>query len=128
MDNSRKKELKKMMKMIKSVKETQSHDRESCICEGCHNYALMTSIFQNGRLYKVVPDWKSILPEEYFRSLQQIMQYKMDKMPKDLAPIIKKLEEKGVPKNDAKTIVEQMFQPMHVVFYKPPQHGLVKEI
>jgi hypothetical protein len=119
--------LKKQMAMIKSIKETQDHDRKTCICEGCHNYALVGTITQNGRLYTVVQEWDEIRPEEYLRSMQQFLQYKMDKK---TSPefLIKKLVEKGIPEKQAEVLVNQMLAPVHVVFFRPPPMGLMKEI
>jgi len=127
MDKEAKKELKRQMVIIKSIKETQTHDRKVCTCEGCHNYALVGTIMQNGRLYTVVEDWDDISPEEFQRSSQQFLRYKEDKKTSSEV-LIKKLKEKGLSEEQAKQLVEKMLAPVHMVFFKPPPNGLMKEI
>jgi len=127
MDKDAKARLKRQMAIIKSIKETQTHDRKVCTCEGCHNYALVGTIMQNGRLYTVVEDWDDIPSDEFLRSTQQFLRYKEDKKTSSEV-LIKKLEEKGLPKEQAKQLVEKMLAPVHIVFYKPPPNGLMREI
>lgn len=119
--------LKKQMAMIRSIKETQNHDRKTCICEGCHNYALVGTIMQNGRLFTVVQDWDGISPDEFLRSTLQLLQYK-DSKRTSAENLIKKLEGKGIPMEQAKVMVEKMLGPIHMVFFRPPAMGLMKEI
>lgn len=120
-------ELKRQINMIRSIKETMNHDRKTCVCEGCHNYALVGTIMQNGRLFTVVRDWDGISPDEFLRSIQQLLQYRESKRI-SAENLIKKLEEKGIPTEQAKVMVEKMLGPIHMVFFKPPAMGLMKEI
>jgi len=120
-------ELKRQINMIRSIKETMNHDRKICSCEGCHNYALVGTIMQNGRLFTVVQDWGGISPDEFWRSNLQFLQYKESKR-ESAENLIKKLEDKGIQTKQAKVMVERMLAPIHMVWFKPPAMGLLKEI
>jgi len=120
-------EMKRQMKMIKLVKETQNHDRKTCTCDGCHFYALMGTVVQSGRMFTVVQNWDGITPEEFLNSSRQFLQYKMDKQA-SAEKLMKQLEAKGIPKEQAKMMVEQALGPIHTVFYKVSPLGLMKEI
>lgn len=121
-------DLKEKIRIIKLLKETMNHDRKTCNCEACHLWAMVNVQFQNGRLFELVQSWDEIDSQEFERSHQRFLNYQIDKKmsKKKLVKIL--ITKKGLPKNVAERVAEQMLQSMFTVFYKPPQMGIMREV
>ena len=112
--------LRKEMRIRKLILESQNHDRNKCRCEGCHWWAMTTTITKGLRFFQVIPKWKDLDRDEYLRIMQLTMRYKMDKkMSKE--KLIKYLLSEGashkLTKEQAGKIAEQMLEGTHMVMY-----------
>lgn len=122
-------DLKKEMKIIKLMKETEKHNHKTCDCEGCYWWYMTLTIFKNGRFFEVIPTWKDLGKDEYLRTMQRLMQYKMDKKA-TTKQIINYLKKQGASPDQAKIIAKRMQASTFSVMYKkaPSPLGLLRDI
>lgn len=125
--------LRKEMRIKKLILESQDHDRENCECEGCFWWAITTTMVRGGRFFKVIPSWKDFDIEEYMRIMQATMRYKIDKntsKEKLVKYLLSKGKTRGLTKEQAEKMAENMFEGIHVVMYgdAPSPMGLLRDI
>lgn len=125
---SQEEQLQLRNKILGLMKESENHDHKTCNCEGCYWWIRTKAIFQNGRLYEMVSDWKEYPPEEFHRAYIRFLQYKMDKKLSKKRLITLLMKKKKLSREEAKQVAEQMYQPMFTIFYKPPPMGIMREI
>lgn len=121
--------LKEDMRRIRTIKETESHDRDSCNCEGCKWYNVFGTIINHGVIYHVEKDWNNISPEEWNVSFMRFTKCRDDKKI-TFEKIKKSLIEKGVPADKVDAIVDKIMMDMvpHVVFAELSPQGIMREI
>jgi len=125
--NQSMKEFKKGIKIKKMLMETQKHDRKTCNCKACWHYNMGFTLMRNARFHFVVQNWKSLDRDEYLRSFQRILNYRIDK--KTTKRKLKKFfKSKGVPPNRIPKMVEQFQLSMFVVMFKSSPLGMLREI
>lgn len=125
--------LRKEMRIRKLILESQKHDRETCDCEGCFWWTMVTTLIKGWRLFKVVPTWKDLDRDEYLRIMQSTLRFKMDKkMPKNklVKYLLSKGKKQGLTKKQAEMMAESMLGAIHMVMYgdAPSPMGILRDI
>ena len=125
--------LRKEMKIKKLMLATRDHDHEKCDCEGCYWWVITRTVFKEGRIFDVIPSWKDMDRDEYLRTIQRTINYRIDKKiskKKLIAYLTKQAEKTGFDKKLIPKIAEQMLAPMFMVMIgeAPSRLGLLRDI
>lgn len=122
-------DMKEEMKVIKLLRETESHDHKKCDCEGCYWWNMTSVLTKNGRFYEVIPAWKDMDRDEFIRSTARYLRYQIDKKddPKKLKAFI---EKQGATPEQAEIVVKRMMEPVFMVMYgkAPSKLGLLRDM
>lgn len=102
--------------LLKKISDSKDHDRHTCNCEGCKLYWTTSAVFQNGRFFEIVPTPKLLDIDEFHRSFQALLRYKMDKKTSK-KKLIKVLRYLGVPDKHLEKVAERMLHPIFVVYH-----------
>lgn len=121
--------MKKAMKIKKMLFETQDHDRNTCDCKACWHYNMGWTITQNSRFHFVIEGWKKLDRDEYIRTFQRIMNYRIDKL-SDTKALKRFLKSKNAPPKKIPEIAKNMQAPMFVFILgpSPSKMGMLREI
>lgn len=121
--------LRKEMEIKKLMLASRDHDHEKCNCKGCYWWIITRTVFKEGRMFEVIPSWKDMDRDEYLRTIQRTLNYRIDKKI-DEKKLTAYLIKQGVPKDKAPEIAKKMLDPMFMVMLgrAPSKLGLLRDI